>query len=137
MTTNRRNQRIAALRKAHLHAVRSLHSIKRERQFPDTSANADSHSDASLDGDRFATQIAELKIRKRLIQAALGRVGDGGYGICIRCEKEIDQPRLLLLPWAEYCISCHDNSAIAPTSHTGTQRGPDGDETSTLIRFAS
>jgi DnaK suppressor protein len=137
VTTNRRNQRIAALRKAHLHAVRSLHSIKRERQFPDAPANADSSSDANLDRNDLATQIAELKIRKRLIQAALGRVGDGGYGICTRCEQDIDQPRLLLLPWAEYCIACLNAAAVVPAPHTGTRGGSDGEGASTIGRCAS
>jgi RNA polymerase-binding protein DksA len=40
------------------------------------------------------------------IEAALGRVDAGTYGLCERCAKPIAQERLEALPWATKCIEC-------------------------------
>lgn len=38
------------------------------------------------------------------IDAALARIDEGTYGICVRCGKPIVQERLEALPWATLCI---------------------------------
>jgi RNA polymerase-binding protein DksA len=38
------------------------------------------------------------------IDAALGRIEAGTYGLCERCGKPIDAERLGALPWATLCI---------------------------------
>ena len=38
------------------------------------------------------------------IDAALARIDEGTYGICVRCGKPIGQERLDALPWATLCI---------------------------------
>jgi DnaK suppressor protein len=38
------------------------------------------------------------------IDAALKRVGDGTYGTCVKCGKEIGEDRLEARPWAALCI---------------------------------
>ena len=38
------------------------------------------------------------------IDAALKRIGDGTYGTCNKCGKQIGQERLEALPWATLCI---------------------------------
>ena len=40
------------------------------------------------------------------VEAAIGRIDDGTYGICARCGKEINPERLDALPYATYCITC-------------------------------
>ncbi|HEU5098443.1 MAG TPA: TraR/DksA C4-type zinc finger protein [Roseiflexaceae bacterium] len=40
------------------------------------------------------------------VDAALGRLDEGSYGICARCGQEIPTERLEALPYAIYCISC-------------------------------
>lgn len=40
------------------------------------------------------------------IDAALGRIDAGTYGLCERCAKQIAQERLEALPWATKCIEC-------------------------------
>jgi RNA polymerase-binding transcription factor len=44
----------------------------------------------------------------RNVRAALGRIADGSYGICLHCEEEIKPKRLEAVPWAAFCISCQD-----------------------------
>jgi DnaK suppressor protein len=38
------------------------------------------------------------------IDAALARIEEGTYGICLRCGEPIGQERLEALPWATLCI---------------------------------
>ena len=40
------------------------------------------------------------------IDAALERVDDGSYGICLRCEEPIAPRRLAVRPFSRYCIEC-------------------------------
>jgi RNA polymerase-binding protein DksA len=42
------------------------------------------------------------------IDAALGRLESGGYGICVECGREIPEERLLATPTVETCIECQD-----------------------------
>jgi DnaK suppressor protein len=41
-----------------------------------------------------------------LVDAALARLADGSYGICLRCGSPIAAGRLEALPWAAHCIAC-------------------------------
>ena len=40
------------------------------------------------------------------IRAALKRIKDDSYGVCVRCEKEISQERLDALPHTPLCRTC-------------------------------
>src|SRR5215510_13305237 len=44
----------------------------------------------------------------RRLRAAIDRVDDGTYGICLECEEEIAPKRLKAIPWAQLCISCQE-----------------------------
>ncbi|MBM3774260.1 MAG: TraR/DksA family transcriptional regulator [Acidobacteria bacterium] len=44
----------------------------------------------------------------RQVRAALGRMADGTYGICMHCEEDIKPKRLDAVPWAAYCIRCQE-----------------------------
>jgi DnaK suppressor protein len=46
----------------------------------------------------------------RDVRAALRRVHDGTFGVCIECELEISPKRLSAVPWASRCIRCQDAS---------------------------
>jgi DnaK suppressor protein len=49
----------------------------------------------------------ESKLLKE-VQAAMSRIEDESFGICLRCEEEIPEKRLKALPWAAYCVSCQE-----------------------------
>src|SRR5579875_1789022 len=49
----------------------------------------------------------ESKLLKE-VQAAMARVEDETFGICLRCEEDIPEKRLKALPWAAYCVSCQE-----------------------------
>jgi DnaK suppressor protein len=47
----------------------------------------------------------------RQVEAALDRIASGHYGVCLECEEQISEKRLLVLPWAAYCVGCQDRVA--------------------------
>lgn len=52
----------------------------------------------------------------RLIDHALTKMDEGKYGQCEACRRSIAVKRLLLVPWARYCVRC----AAARESFTGS-----------------
>jgi len=44
--------------------------------------------------------------RVRDIDAALERMDQGVYGLCVRCEEEIPTRRLEVRPFSRYCVDC-------------------------------
>ena len=46
----------------------------------------------------------------REVSAALRRVHDGSFGVCVECKLEISPKRLAAVPWASRCIRCQDTS---------------------------
>jgi DnaK suppressor protein len=71
---------------------------------------ADALDEVQLAGER------ELAIRNldresnllRSVRAALSRMADGSYGICLHCEEDISPKRLAAVPWTAYCIRCQE-----------------------------
>jgi DnaK suppressor protein len=56
---------------------------------------------AVLDRNQAAALLREVR-------AALDRIEDGSYGICLSCEDQIPPRRLEAVPWAAYCIQCQE-----------------------------
>src|SRR5438270_13224977 len=44
----------------------------------------------------------------RQVRAALARIADGSYGVCMHCEEEISPKRLNAVPQTPYCIKCQE-----------------------------
>jgi DnaK suppressor protein len=72
---------------------------------------------AAEDFDRLQQQLnREVAIRNldreskllKEVEAALKRVEEGTFGVCLRCEEDIPDKRLKALPWAAYCVSCQE-----------------------------
>ena len=70
----------------------------------------------SKDFEDFATEREGEEVLERLgqsgeaeiarLRAALQRMRDGSYGVCVRCGEEISQARLEALPDTPLCRSC-------------------------------
>ena len=52
----------------------------------------------------------------RNVCAALRRIDEGKFGVCLHCEEVISPKRLAAVPWAAFCIQCQE---IADRSQTG------------------
>ena len=97
--------------KAHL--VEELNSIGRQDARGDWFAVPSEHGD--LEGDEadqadliedFDTKIGRLgSLETKYVQvvAALERINDGTYGICLKSGKPIEEDRLMANPAAETC----------------------------------
>ena len=42
------------------------------------------------------------------VAAALGRIEEGSYGICVECDNQISPKRLAAFPWAALCLRCQE-----------------------------
>src|SRR5580658_5604391 len=49
----------------------------------------------------------------RDLRAALNRVAEGTYGVCIDCEEPIAPKRLGAVPWTPRCLSCQNDLEAA------------------------
>src|SRR6187551_2204537 len=43
-----------------------------------------------------------------LIDEALVRMDDSGYGKCVHCGEALPEKRLDAVPWARHCVRCQD-----------------------------
>jgi len=58
------------------------------------------------------------------VDAALGRLAEGRYGVCVKCAQRIPADRLDVLPMTPLCMPCHYN---AQNGHRATtMRGASG-----------
>ena len=75
-------------------------------------ANQSTITDDDALADAAAAMDVALVIREsqelKDIEAALGRIGDGSYGICTDCENEIGRARLGAYPTATRCLPCQE-----------------------------
>jgi DnaK suppressor protein len=42
----------------------------------------------------------------RNVRAALRRLDEGSFGVCLHCEEDISSKRLAAVPWTPFCIEC-------------------------------
>jgi len=65
----------------------------------------------------FNLQEGDLA-RLRSIEEAMEALDRGQYGECIRCDDDIDEKRLEVVPWATMCVRCQDEAEMEASSQT-------------------
>ncbi len=68
-------------------------------------------------------------MRLRFIQEALKALDRGQYGECLRCGEDINEKRLVAVPWATLCIRCQEEVEKDDLSSRLVQAGLEGEET--------
>ena len=48
--------------------------------------------------------------RLKSIQEAIKALDHGQYGECVHCGEDINEKRLLAVPWAKFCIRCQEET---------------------------
>ncbi len=102
-----------------IHPVRDI-LIKRKRALKQL-ASAEDEAPRSLSDvadQAVAEDIAHISKQMQgnvsneltLIDEALDRISNGGYGTCKGCEMQIPMARLQALPYASRCINCQRES---------------------------
>jgi DnaK suppressor protein len=66
---------------------------------------------STMESLRMSLQGAEVDEYRRII-AALGKITEGMYGICIDCNNRIAEKRLQLFPDTTRCLSCQETFEI-------------------------
>lgn len=69
------------------------------------------HTHPADDGSAAFDQARDLSIgvneehTLQLVEDALKRFGNGTYGLCVVCGREIDAARLEAIPYTPYCLN--------------------------------
>jgi DnaK suppressor protein len=75
-------------------------------------ANQSKFTDDDAVADAAAQMDVAIVIREsqelQNIEAALARIADGSYGICVDCGGELAHPRLKAYPMATRCLACQE-----------------------------
>ncbi len=102
---------------------RTLHTLKNEifqhlaqenedfRKLIEDKEPKDLADIAASDIDRNTLEALEMVEVKRLnrIDAALARMKNGKYGICMSCGGKIPRERLEAIPYALLCVKCQSS----------------------------
>jgi len=85
-----------------------LRRLDQEAQSLDAEATQDSADRCviSLSKESLFERSSQRRTVLRLIEAALKRIADGSFGICVWCGDEIQDQRLQALPWTQFCLRC-------------------------------
>lgn len=90
----------------------------RKAELADRMANVDRELDSHTEKDweEAATQNEDDEVLETLglsaqaeivrIDAALGRIASGDYGICAKCGADIAPERLDVVPYTPFCRNC-------------------------------
>ena len=98
-------ERLLTLQRELIARANQLEADKRRQKDP-LSADAPDRA-IQLENDQVVDSIdAVVESELRANQAALSRIDEGSYGICMTCMGEIDEKRVAALPYADQCHSC-------------------------------
>lgn len=92
-----------------LHESRQLlRSVEQEAQSLGSDAVQDSadRSVVNFSKESLFERSSQRRTVLRLIEAALKRIADGSFGVCIGCGEDIQDRRLEALPWTQFCLRC-------------------------------
>jgi len=63
----------------------------------------------ALELQRIKSALSSIEKQKLInIDIALKKIEEGTYGICTECGDLIDEKRLMVKPFAIYCIKCRE-----------------------------
>src|SRR5438132_6338874 len=63
--------------------------------------------------------------RLRFIQEAMKALDRGQYGECVRCGNDINEKRLLAVPWTALCIRCQEETEMSDATSRLVLAGQD------------
>ena len=86
---------------AHRLARRDSIEINQSADLTDATQQALEREIACRDLDRNALLAREAR-------AALDRIADGTYGLCVKCHADIPAKRIAAVPWTALCLSCQE-----------------------------
>jgi DnaK suppressor protein len=106
MKTNEMNEFRKTLKTTQ--AELSYGRTNREALAIETTADELDRIQQAQERDYAMVAIDRDSLRLREIRAALERIENGNFGICLNCEEEISAKRLAAVPWTALCIVCQE-----------------------------
>lgn len=99
-------QRLLAMRDELRQATQDTEEARRPIELDQTSVGRLSRMD-SMQMQAMAQEAERRRgLELRRVEAALRRIADGSYGVCVRCGEDIDAKRLALVPTVPTCVGC-------------------------------
>jgi RNA polymerase-binding transcription factor len=103
-----------------------LTRLQREIRSMDVNSTQDSADQCviAVSKEALFEQSSQRRMMLRLIEAALRRITDGSFAECVACGDDIQDRRLLALPWTQFCLRCQEeleeeiSSNVAARTHT-------------------
>ena len=85
--------------------------VGRNDQFEKLGGATESGDDVDIASDTIdRTLLNSLgeadQFRLKMIDAALDRIVQGTYGICLQCNEPIAKARLEAIPYSPFCVAC-------------------------------
>lgn len=91
--------------------LRELEPVKQQVANIQISTQSEPNDGATAMTVYMAISSADLNSSiMKAVMAALQRIKNGNYGICLGCEKEIKKRRLDAVPWTPLCIDCQEKA---------------------------
>jgi DnaK suppressor protein len=73
---------------------------------PENAIGRISRMDAINNKSVSEATLQNLRIKLTSLEKALAKVGNQGFGICVRCGQPIAEGRLMLMPESSRCVNC-------------------------------
>jgi DnaK suppressor protein len=85
-----------------------LRQMEHETKSLDVEATQDSADQCiiSVSKEALYERMSQRRTVLLLIEAALKRIADRSFGICVGCGDKIQDQRLQALPWTQFCLRC-------------------------------
>jgi DnaK suppressor protein len=90
-----------------LGSLRQLEQETRSLEIESTQDAAD-QCVTSMSKEALFQQSSQRRTILRRIEAALRRIDDGSFGVCVNCGNDIPARRLQALPWTQFCLQCQE-----------------------------
>ena len=96
------------LRKKHEKLIRNIDELKElvQPEAPDSAIGRVSRMDAINNRSINEAALRKKKLQLSKIETALKEIDQPGFGLCIRCGKNIQPARILLMPESKVCVNC-------------------------------
>ena len=62
----------------------------------------------SYQKEMLFTQGTQHHAQLSQVRAALRRIAEGTFGLCLHCDSTIGSKRLEAVPWTSFCIDCQE-----------------------------
>jgi len=91
--------------------LKALSRLESERLTVDSEEPQDSADQSinSISKESLFQRSSDRRRLLRMIDAAVLRIENGTFGLCVGCGDEINPRRLDALPWTQYCLHCQED----------------------------